>query len=89
MLTSQGTSAIENPARRLQVVVDMGPPILKAADIPTTLKPTREDGSVVAAPLEVDGLTWSVTCVSMGNPHCITFGCVGAEEVSFLDCYNL
>lgn len=65
----------------LQVVVDMGPPILNAADVPTTLKPTREDGSVVAAPLEVDGLTWSVTCVSMGNPHCITFGCVGSEEV--------
>ena len=65
----------------MQVVVDMGPPILKAADIPTTLKPTREDGSVVAAPLEVDGLTWSVTCVSMGNPHCVTFGCVGSEEV--------
>ena len=28
--------------------VDMGPPTLAAADVPTTLEPTRPDGSVVA-----------------------------------------
>jgi diaminopimelate epimerase len=27
----------------------------------------------VNLPLEVAGQTWQVTCVSMGNPHCITF----------------
>jgi len=31
-----------------QVRVDMGPPTLAAADVPTTLEPTRPDGSVVA-----------------------------------------
>ncbi|MEM8829095.1 MAG: diaminopimelate epimerase [Cyanobacteria bacterium P01_G01_bin.19] len=53
------------------VTVDMGEPQLAAAKIPTTL--TGEDGKVVAQPLEVDGQTWAVTTVSMGNPHCITF----------------
>ena len=31
-----------------QVRVDMGPPTLAAADVPTTLEPTRPDGSVIA-----------------------------------------
>lgn len=56
----------------LQVMVDMGQPILTAADIPTKL-PKREDGAVVKTELPVDGNTWIVTCVSMGNPHCVTF----------------
>jgi diaminopimelate epimerase len=54
-----------------QVRVDMGLPKLLAAEIPTTLCPSDE--KVIAQPLEVAGQSWSVTCVSMGNPHCITF----------------
>lgn len=53
------------------VTVDMGKPQLAAAEIPTTLKSTQ--GKIVAQPLTVDDRTWSVTAVSMGNPHCITF----------------
>jgi len=51
-----------------QVRVDMGEPILEAARIPTTLPgdPPKD------AALEVPGRTLRVTCVSMGNPHCIT-----------------
>jgi diaminopimelate epimerase len=50
-----------------QVRVDMGEPILQAARIPTTL-----DG---APPVNVllPGFDLRVTCVSMGNPHCITY----------------
>lgn len=51
----------------------MGEPILKASDVPTKLPPNR-DQSVVKARLDVDGSAWNVTCVSMGNPHCVTFG---------------
>lgn len=58
---------------QFQVKVDMGEPILKATDVPTRLTPTK-DQSVVKAAIEVDGVAWSVTCVSMGNPHCVTFG---------------
>lgn len=54
-----------------QVTVDMGVPRLLAAEIPTTLTPAEE--KVIDQPLEVAGQTWAVTCVSMGNPHCITF----------------
>ncbi len=52
-----------------QVTVNMGAPILESARIPTTLPgdpPTN-------AKLEVAGKTIDVTCISMGNPHCVTF----------------
>ncbi len=54
-----------------QVTVDMGPPYLLAGEIPTTLAAREE--KVVQVPLQVDDQSWPVTCVSMGNPHCITF----------------
>lgn len=53
------------------IKVDMGVPQLMATQIPTTL--ASADEKVVNAPLDVAGQTWNVTCVSMGNPHCITF----------------
>ena len=59
-----------------QVKVDMGLPRLMAAEIPTTL--TAPDAKVIDVPIEVADKSWSVTCVSMGNPHCITF----VEDVS-------
>ncbi|KAK6779698.1 hypothetical protein RDI58_021882 [Solanum bulbocastanum] len=63
-----------------KVRVDMGEPILKAADVPTKLPPNR-DQSVVKSSLDVDGSTWNVTCVSMGNPHCVTFGTAQSQEL--------
>ncbi|KAJ7556539.1 hypothetical protein O6H91_05G088000 [Diphasiastrum complanatum] len=63
-----------------QVVVDMGPPNLNPAQIPTKL-PGNEKGFVVRAPLNVSGKTWIVTCVSMGNPHCVTFGEQGTQDL--------
>ena len=54
-----------------QVTVDMGLPRLLAAAIPTTLAAAAQQ--VVNQPLEAAGKSWQVTCVSMGNPHCITF----------------
>ena len=49
--------------------VDMGAAILKPADIPAVY----DGDTMIDAPLEVDGKTWNVTAVSMGNPHCVTF----------------
>ncbi|MBD0334872.1 MAG: diaminopimelate epimerase [Cyanobacteria bacterium Co-bin13] len=54
-----------------QVTVDMGEPYLLAGEIPTTL--AAADEKVVGQPLVVADQSWEVTCVSMGNPHCITF----------------
>ena len=55
--------------RAEQVRVDMGEPILVPSRIPTQF--TGE--TVVQQPLEVKGQTFAVTCVSMGNPHCVIF----------------
>jgi diaminopimelate epimerase len=52
-----------------RVKVDMGEPILQASDIPTTLAGSPS----LAVPLTAGGRTFPVTCVSMGNPHCIAF----------------
>ena len=57
----------------------MGQPRLLASEIPTTL--ANADEKVVDRPLELAGKSWSVTCVSMGNPHCITF----IEDVNAID----
>ncbi len=54
-----------------EVTVDMGKPQLTAGEIPTTLAGAAE--KVIAKSLEVAGQSWTVTCVGMGNPHCITF----------------
>ncbi len=54
-----------------RVRVDMGEPRLLAAEIPTTVG-TSED-KVINQSIEVDGKAWAITCVSMGNPHCMTF----------------
>jgi diaminopimelate epimerase len=54
-----------------QVKVDMGEPGLLASEIPTTLAADNEQ--VIDKTLEVAGQSWQVSCVSMGNPHCITF----------------
>jgi diaminopimelate epimerase len=52
-----------------QVRVDMGEPILEAERIPTTLA----GAPPLDSSLQVGEQTLRVTCVSVGNPHCITF----------------
>jgi diaminopimelate epimerase len=54
-----------------QVTVDMGEPRLLASQIPTTLG--TSDQPVINHKLEYKGHTLFGTCVSMGNPHAITF----------------
>jgi diaminopimelate epimerase len=63
-----------------KIKVDMGEPILKASDIPTKLA-GNEDQFVVKSKLNVDGLNWNATCVSMGNPHCIIFSSEESENL--------
>ena len=51
------------------VAVDMGKALLEPAQVPVLL-----DGeTVVGRPIDVDGTEYKVTCMSMGNPHCVTF----------------
>lgn len=60
-----------------QVRVNMGKPELDPAGIPV-LRPGHQ---VVQEPLTIDGRVWPITCVSMGNPHAVTF----TDQVEQLD----
>jgi diaminopimelate epimerase len=51
------------------VRIDMGRPSLAVADLPSTLAADR----IVDHPLLIDGVTYVVTAVSMGNPHVVLF----------------
>lgn len=56
--------------------VDMGAPILDADRIPVTHAKTRPfegEQAVIDEPIEVQGKTYRMTCVSMGNPHAVVF----------------
>ncbi len=61
--------------RVCRVRVDMGEPILLPDRIPTTLpvNPLADYPAVVDVDLPLPNETLRVTCVSMGNPHCVTF----------------
>jgi diaminopimelate epimerase len=50
------------------VEVDMGEPVLEGRQIPVAA-----DEQIINHPLTVDGKMYPVTCVSMGNPHCVVF----------------
>ncbi|MGI0480052.1 diaminopimelate epimerase [Geminocystis sp. CENA526] len=62
-----------------QVRVDMGQPQLKPSEIPTTLAQTED--KVINQSLVVDGTEYFVSCVSMGNPHCLVF----VDDVASID----
>lgn len=51
--------------------VDMGEPRLARSEIPMVGEPA--DQPVIAEPLQVNGHDLKITCVSMGNPHCVVF----------------
>ena len=57
--------------------VNMGAPILNGREIPT-----KFDGeTVVSQNLTIDDKAYAVTCVSMGNPHCVLY----TDDVRALD----
>ena len=49
--------------------VEMGAYSTRPADLSAV---NMGDGPLVDKPLAVDGQTWQVTCISVGNPHCVT-----------------
>ena len=59
------------------VRVNMGAPILRAADIPVI----SSSEQVINEDIEVNGQIYKMTCVSMGNPHAVVF----LEEIKNLD----
>ncbi len=57
--------AVENGAVR-EVTVDMGRPAMEPELVPTTLECVAQE-----YPVEVDGTTYRLTAISMGNPHAV------------------
>ena len=51
------------------VRVNMGAPILECDEVPVKY----DDEKMINKPVKVDGKTFNITCVSMGNPHAVTF----------------
>ncbi len=58
------------------VEVDMGEPILDGRKIPVAA-----DGRIINRPLTVNGTSYQITCVSMGNPHCVLY----LDDIDALD----
>ena len=57
----------DNEVKRLRV--DMGKAELNSAKIPVAIDKER----VINEPVIIDGQQFNITCVSMGNPHCVVF----------------
>lgn len=51
------------------VRVNMGAPILECDKVPVKY----DDEKMINKPVKVDEKTFNITCVSMGNPHAVTF----------------
>ena len=69
--TDSGIKTLEldiSGGRVAAVTVDMGVPILDGPRIPVAA-----EGRVVNRDLPVNGASYQITCVSMGNPHCVVF----------------
>jgi diaminopimelate epimerase len=68
-MTVETLGGIKKPRLEGNLVeVDMGEPILKGPEIPVQL-----EGMVIGKNIEIKGTNHSITCVSMGNPHCVFF----------------
>ncbi len=71
--TARGPLSVEltqiSAGKAHQARVAMGRPVLTAQEIPTTLP----GNPPLNAPLPLGDAVFDVTCVSMGNPHCVLF----------------
>ncbi len=79
--TLSGVKTLEltvEDGKMLSARVDMGAAILNPQDIPVDM----EGDTVIGAPLVVDEKVYHITCVSMGNPHCVIFL---TEDIDGLD----
>lgn len=60
---------LDEEGKTSAVRVDMGEPLLAPQEIPVLL----EGESVIARETDIEGRKYKITCVSMGNPHCVVF----------------
>lgn len=61
--------------------VDMGKAELNPKNIPVAI----EKNKIIDEPVQIDGKEYHITCVSMGNPHCVVF----VDNIDGLDIENV
>ena len=62
--------------------VDMGKAVFKAKEIPVIL---GKKDKVIDEKVEIGGAHYRITCVSMGNPHCVVF----TDDIASVDIQRL
>lgn len=70
--TKSGIKQLEltvEEGKAVYVKVNMGEALLKPSEIPVQ----AEGEDFIARQIEAGGRSYTVTCVSMGNPHCVVF----------------
>ena len=78
ILTGAGIKRLElkvdiKTDRAVSATVNMGAPILDSSKIPAVIEGIGRDDRVVSVPVDINGIQYHITCVSMGNPHCVIF----------------
>ena len=53
----------------VEVTVNMGEPIIKSMDVPVIF----DKETVINEKVKIEDTEYNITCVSMGNPHCIVY----------------
>jgi diaminopimelate epimerase len=85
ILTGAGVKRLElmtENGKATGATVNMGIPILEPKKIPVVIEGHDSGEPVIDHPIIAGGMEYRITCVSMGNPHCVIF-C--DEDVSSLD----
>ncbi len=70
--TASGIKTVQIYTRNGRVTlasVEMGKAELTPASIPCTL----EGPAILMRPVEIGGREWPITCIGIGNPHCVVF----------------
>lgn len=62
--------------------VDMGKPEFRPDKIPVNV--AENLNKLVSYPIKIDNVEYNITCVSMGNPHCVVF-CDSVDEIDMVE----
>ncbi|MFH1654001.1 MAG: diaminopimelate epimerase [Pseudomonadota bacterium] len=64
--TASGIKPLKIKGKNIEV--DLGEPLMRGEDVPVNFS-----GRVVNRPLKIENKDFRITCLSVGNPHCIIF----------------
>lgn len=65
--------------------VNMGKPVLEPSNIPVVMNGRDDSKPIISIPIDIENNDYNITCVSMGNPHCVIFVDNPVENVDLSD----